>query len=193
MSDEQLPASSPRAKPISAKAQRFAEEYAWSEDLNATKAAVRAGYKEKSARKTASDLLRDPRVKARIAEHLKERSEQTRVKAALALEELAVVMRSSVDHFMVTPDGYLEAKAGAPEGAIRAISHMKRRHKQFVNSKGRLVDQFEVEFKLYDKNSAITNALKHLGLLKDVVETRDLTLEALILEAAQRGDGTPTD
>lgn len=177
-------------KPLSAKALRFVEEYAWSEDLNATKAAVRAGYKESSARKTASDLLADPRVKAAIAEQLAKRSEQTRVKAALALEELAIVMRSSVDHFMVTPDGYLEAKAGAPDGAIRAISQMKRRHKQFMNSRGNMVDQFEVEFRLYDKNSAITNALKHLGLLKDVVETRDLTLESLIMEAAQRGDSS---
>lgn len=177
-------------KELSAKAQRFAEEYAWSEDLNATKAAERAGYKGKTVRKTASDLLADPRVKAIILEHLTTRSEQTRVKAALALEELAVVMRSSVDHFMVTPDGYLEAKAGAPDGAIRAISKIKRRHKQFMNSRGNLVDQYEVEYSLYDKNSAITNALKHLGLLKDVVEHHDATLETLILEAAKRGDGS---
>lgn len=52
----------------------FADEYLV--DLNATKAAIRAGYSEKSARSKASQLLDDPEVQAYIEKKQKRLSEK---------------------------------------------------------------------------------------------------------------------
>lgn len=52
----------------------FADEYLV--DLNATKAAIRAGYSEKSARSKASQLLDDPEVQAYIEKRQKRLSDK---------------------------------------------------------------------------------------------------------------------
>lgn len=49
---------------MTAKQERFCEEYVV--DYNATQAAIRAGFKEKSARSQASELLTKPDILARV-------------------------------------------------------------------------------------------------------------------------------
>ena len=49
-------------KAITDKQKRFVRE--WLVDMNGTRAAIRAGYSEKSAAQTASRLMRDPAVRA---------------------------------------------------------------------------------------------------------------------------------
>ena len=65
---------------------RFVEEYL--KDLNATQAAIRAGYSKRSAEVTASKLLRNPKVAAAVAEAKAERSELTKIDAAWVLTRL---------------------------------------------------------------------------------------------------------
>lgn len=48
-------------KPITDKQKRFVRE--WLVDMNGTRAAIRAGYSEKSAAQTASRLMKDPAVR----------------------------------------------------------------------------------------------------------------------------------
>ena len=57
-------------KAIADKQKRFVRE--WLVDMNGTRAAVRAGYSEKSAAQTASRLMKDPAVRAYRDELLKE-------------------------------------------------------------------------------------------------------------------------
>jgi len=71
---------------LSAKQQRYAEEYA--KDFNATQAAIRAGYSPRSAESQALQLLRKPQVAAYLDELRKAQIERTgseadRIKAAL--------------------------------------------------------------------------------------------------------------
>ncbi|CCQ72407.1 terminase small subunit [Magnetospira sp. QH-2] len=52
---------------LSPKQQRFVEEYLL--DLNATQAAVRAGYSERTARQIGSENLSKPDIQQGIASH----------------------------------------------------------------------------------------------------------------------------
>lgn len=71
---------------INARHRRFAEEYLV--DLNATQAAIRAGYAPKSAEVTGSRLLSNPKVRDLIDQLQAERSERTNIKADDVLREL---------------------------------------------------------------------------------------------------------
>lgn len=55
-------------------------------DLNATKAAQRAGYSEKTAYSIGSELLKKPEILMRIKEAMDERSKQTMVDATFVVE-----------------------------------------------------------------------------------------------------------
>ncbi len=72
---------------LTAKQQRFVEEYLI--DLNATQAAIRAGYSPKTAYSIENELLNKPEIRARIDITLAERSKRTGVNADRVIQELA--------------------------------------------------------------------------------------------------------
>lgn len=72
---------------LTEKQKRFADEYLI--DLNATQAAIRAGYSPKSAEQQGSALLRNPKVRAYIDERMAELSRRTGVTQERIIRELA--------------------------------------------------------------------------------------------------------
>lgn len=66
--------------------QRFVDEYLI--DLNATQAAIRAGYSEGSARQMGAENLSKPYIQAAIAQAQKDRAERTGITAERALSEV---------------------------------------------------------------------------------------------------------
>ncbi|OEZ02309.1 MULTISPECIES: terminase small subunit [Stenotrophomonas] len=56
--------TSVRAAPLTAKQQRFVQEYL--KDQNGTQAAIRSGYSEKTAKQQGSRLLTEPRIQAAV-------------------------------------------------------------------------------------------------------------------------------
>lgn len=66
---------------------RFVEEYLL--DMNATQAAIRAGYSEKTAMEQGHQLLQNTSVAPHIAAALAERSERTKINADWMLTRLA--------------------------------------------------------------------------------------------------------
>lgn len=71
---------------LTAKQQRFVEEYPI--DLNATQAAIRAGYSAKTAHATGHENLRKPEIAKAISDLKAERSAQTGINARWVLERL---------------------------------------------------------------------------------------------------------
>ncbi|QDC37085.1 terminase small subunit [Sphingobium fuliginis] len=69
------------------KQQRFVEEYLI--DLNATQAAIRAGYSARTANEQGARLLANVSVRSAIADAKTKRSEETQVNAAWLLARLA--------------------------------------------------------------------------------------------------------
>ena len=83
------PAPSPAQKPLTPKQQRFVEEYLV--DLNATQAAIRAGYSEKTARVTGGENLLKPAVAAAITEQRNALAERTGLSAEYVVNGLQEV------------------------------------------------------------------------------------------------------
>ena len=94
------------------KQKRFADEYL--KDLNATQAAIRAGYSLKTAKQIGQRMLTNVDLKAYIDEQLDKAHEETIADAKEVMGYLTSVMRgqSEADVVVVegTGDGYSEAK-----------------------------------------------------------------------------------
>lgn len=73
---------------------RFCEEYLI--DLNATQAAIRAGYSEKTANEQGARLLANVSVQEKIAELKAERAKRTEITQDSVIQELAAVARAEV-------------------------------------------------------------------------------------------------
>lgn len=72
---------------LTGKQKRFVEEYLC--DLNATQAAIRAGYSVKRAEFTGSDLVRNRKVAAAIQAEMDKRSVRTEITADRVLREIS--------------------------------------------------------------------------------------------------------
>ncbi|HDS6402387.1 TPA: terminase small subunit [Morganella morganii subsp. morganii] len=76
------------------KQEMFCREYLI--DLNATQAAIRAGYSEKTANRTASENLSKPDIQIRISELMKERSDRLQIDADYVLNRLVEIDQMDV-------------------------------------------------------------------------------------------------
>lgn len=77
------------------KQQRFVDEYLI--DLNATQAAIRAGYSEKTAQQIGTENLSKPLVRAAIDEAIAKRSQETKIDADWLLKRLAAEAEADVN------------------------------------------------------------------------------------------------
>lgn len=73
---------------------RFVEEYL--KDLNATQAAIRAGYSAKTASSQGERLLRNAEVARAVAERMQARSEKTQIDAGYVLSRLVEIDQMDV-------------------------------------------------------------------------------------------------
>lgn len=87
----------PKTK-LTDKYERFAEEYII--DLNATQAAIRAGYSEKTARSQGQRLLTIPAIQDRIQELKIERAKRTAVTADMVVDQLAKIAFADIKDFL---------------------------------------------------------------------------------------------
>jgi phage terminase small subunit len=84
---------------LTAKQQRFVDEYLV--DLNATQAAIRAGYSKKTARQIAKENLTKPYIKAYIDQQLKKLEDERIAEAKEVLQYLTAVMRGETEEEIV--------------------------------------------------------------------------------------------
>lgn len=102
---------------LTAKQERFVAEYLI--DLNATQAAIRAGYSERTANEQGSRLLANVSVRSEIVERQKQRAEMTDATAAQVLREIQrLAMFDPAD--LTDIKGPADIKA-LPEDVRRAI------------------------------------------------------------------------
>lgn len=155
------------AAKLNAKQAMFVKEYLV--DLNATQAAIRAGYSPKTAASQASDLLRNPKVSAAVQQGVAERQQRVEVKADTVLRELLRI--ATVDLGAAYDDqGNLLPVKEMPEDVRRAISGIK----VFEEFDGFGQDRVKVgevrEVKFWDKPRSLELLGKHLRLFVEQVE-----------------------
>jgi phage terminase small subunit len=147
--------------PLRPRQKRFVEEYLV--DLNATQAAIRAGYSKKHAGDQGYDLLRRANVVAAVQLALAERSRRTAITADKVLVELARIafadLRDCVD-WDDTGATLKESKELTTDTA-RAVAEV-------TVTRGKSGEKIRV--KLHDKMAALTALARHLGLFKDRIE-----------------------
>lgn len=142
------------------KQQRFVEEYMV--DLNATQAAIRAGYSRDTAAEIGFENLRKPQISEAIQKSKKELSEQTGVSAQRIIEEYAKIAFSDVRNIL-TVDGGLKDSSEWDDDAAGAVSSIKSF--EVTSAEGEILGTNR-EVKLYDKLRALEALGKHIGLFE---------------------------
>lgn len=155
---------------LNAKQARFVEEYLI--DLNATQAAIRAGYSEKTAKSQGQRLLTNVDVAAAISKAQEKRSVRTGITQDRVLAELAKIGFSDIRKAVrwgrnpgdttsenADPNGLgiypvslipSEEMDDATAGAVSEVS----------------LTQTGVKIKMHDKRAALVDIGKHLGMFK---------------------------
>ena len=148
---------------LTPKQARFVAEYLV--DLNATQAAVRAGYSQRTAESIGRQLLRKTTVSEALSAAQAKRAAKTEITAERVVEALArIAFADPRSVFAWGPDGVTlrdSAELTADEAA--AISEV---------SESRTESGGCLKAKLHDKVKALDLLGKHLGLFVDRVEAK---------------------
>ena len=145
---------------LTKKQQCFVEEYLI--DLNATQAAIRAGYSTKSAKDIGAQNLAKLNIRARVDEMLAERSRRTGVNADRVVRELARL--AFINASDVIDMQSATVRDDAEEDDTAAIQSVK------VKTITGDVESVEREIKLADKVKALELLGKHLGMYTDKLQ-----------------------
>lgn len=151
------------------KQEKFVLEYLV--DLNATQAAIRAGYSKDTARQMGSENLSKPDIADAIAERRKAQAEKLDLSADRVLRELSLIGFANMqDYVRVTSDGdpFVDLSQLTRDQAA-AIGEVTV--EDFVTGRGDDArDVRRVKFKLSDKRAALVDLGRHLKLFTDKVE-----------------------
>lgn len=146
---------------LTQKQKLFIDEYLI--DLNATQAAIRAGYSPNNADKIGSELLGKTRVSDAIKTAMAERSKRTGINQDRILMELAKIALVNPENVVNFDEATIREDA-LPED-LAAVASVKV--KRFPTKDG---EGIEREIKFYDKTKALDLAGRHLGMFKDKLE-----------------------
>lgn len=137
------------------KQEMFCKEYLI--DLNATQAAIRAGYSKKTAKDIACENLAKPNIQNRITELKEERSKRIEIDSDGVLKELKNWAEGDyTDLMMLTAK---QIKELAPE-IRRLITGFKRTTRRIP---GTDEEEIQIEIKFIDKIKAMEMISKHIG------------------------------
>ena len=152
---------------------RFVVEYL--RDLNATKAAVRAGFSPRSAGKIGPRLVGESRIAAVIAARQARRAKRADLTAETTLEEIRRLMTSDIGNYL-DEDGKPVNIRNLPEDMLAAIERVR------FDENGNIR-----EIKLWSKTQAIHMAATHLRILAELREKRtDLEERIRAMTVAER-------
>lgn len=153
------------------KQRRFVDEYLI--DLNATQAAIRAGYSKKTANEQGARLLANVSVMLVVQEAMKARENRTHITQDRVLQELARIAFFDIrrlyndDGTLKRPD-QLDDEAAAVLAGVDVVEQTAHEADEDGNMKA--VPLLTKKAKVFDKTAALTLAMRHLGMLKDKVE-----------------------
>ena len=148
------------SQPLSLLQQRFCDEYLI--DLNATQAAIRAGYTEKSAAK--GGLLTNPRVQQHIRQRQYELRQTLHIDQETVLQELAAIAFADPAYFY-NLDGTLKPVTDLDPNIRAAMAGIDIKNQYTQNeSKGVKKVRENIHIRLHSKIAALDKLMRHLGL-----------------------------
>jgi phage terminase small subunit len=145
---------------------------------NATAAAIEAGYSEKTAHVIASNLLRNIKVKSKIAEETASRA----MPAEEVIWRLSEQARADIGDLM-DEDGFIDLAKAKRSKMTRHI----RKIRQVQTTDGEMLNN-AIELEIHDAQKALITLAKHYGLLIDRVQVSSGDVEDQIMAAVKRGE-----
>ena len=136
---------------------RFIEEYLI--DLNATQAAIRAGYSPNTAQEIGSENLSKLIIKTEIDKAIAERSRRTGITQDRVLRELAKIAFVNPNDVINFGDATVKMTSAEDLATIASV-----KVKTSMTKKGEIQER---EVKLYDKLRALDLLGKHLGMFSE--------------------------
>ena len=120
--------------------EQFVAEYLV--DLNATQAAIRAGYSEKTARQQGARLLSNVYIQAAIAQARQEQQQRTQVTADSVVKEAALIAFADARELVQHVVGSCRHCHGEGFKWQRTVSEMNHDREQWIN-KGKELSEFD--------------------------------------------------
>jgi phage terminase small subunit len=191
--------------------QRFVGEYI--KDLNATQAAIRAGYSARSANELGTRLLAKPHVRAAVEAAKRQRADRVKVQADDVVRELMLLATADVSQAF-DEQGRLKPLKDIPEQVRRSICVLEAKIESGGargTAGGAKAYSGQVATLRWDKMRAIELLGKHLRLFNEGPEPSgdtegenmseeeiDARIRAIVDRAAEReraggGDAAPLD
>lgn len=155
---------------LTSKQQRFVDEYLI--DLNATQAAIRAGYSEKTAAAIGAENLTKPAVAEQIAERQAAIAAKLEVNQERIVAELAKIGFGDI-RSLFDDSGRLKRIEMLDEASAATLSSVEVTTRRVAGS-DRDDPEYEdvTKIRLWDKRAALVDLGKHLGMF---VEKRELS------------------
>ena len=157
---------------LTEKQARFVAEYLV--DMNATEAAKRAGYSEKTAYSIGFENLRKPEIQEAVQVAMADRAKRTEITQDMVIRELAKVAFSNGTDFariISTPSvTTVVGENGEIQQVIRPIQHVELVDTEKISPDKRAAiasikeGKFGIEVKGYDKIKALELLGQHLGM-----------------------------
>jgi len=144
---------------------RFVDEYLV--DSNATQAAIRAGYSEKTANPMAARLLANVSIEREIEAKRKRLQIKTEVKSEQVIQEYArIAFSNTSDYLTYDEDGvYLIPSSKLSKAHTAAIKGIRFKRTSSYDKDGECLKVFDnVELLFHDKIAALAALAKHLGI-----------------------------
>lgn len=153
---------------LSDKHQNFVREYLI--DLNATKAALRAGYSQKTAYSQGQRLLKNAEIKTAIDSAIVKRSEENNITASMVLKELARIAFSDLTQTLESNsngEGFSVVNLKElPENVRRCIKTIEQ--KPITTKEDGYIGNAVTKISFYDKMKALDLIGRHLGMWSDM-------------------------
>lgn len=168
------------------KQEQFCQQYLI--DLNATQAAIRAGYSEKTARQIAEQNMSKLYIQKRIIELKSRREKRTNITQDRVLQELAIIGFAKVTDFLRVVESSVEEPKDYPiedddgendESGLPKVTETKFfRGVEILETAKMPAEAIAaiasikqgrsgIELKLHDKVRALELLARHLGMLND--------------------------
>lgn len=144
------------------KQERFCKEYII--DLNATQAAIRAGYSKKTAGQIGERLLKNVEIQKFVSELQKKREERTEITGDMVVRELAKIGFANVQDFLtggnsINDISEIDQDKAAAIGSIETTTTVR----------GKGEDQYTertTKIKIWDKTKALEQLGRHTGIFE---------------------------
>jgi phage terminase small subunit len=182
----------PRSVALSDKQSAFVREYLV--DLNATRAAIRAGYSEATAKQQGSRLLTNADVQAAVQEALESRADRTGITQDRIVAELAAIAFADLTDFATWSEDSVSLieSADLDPDKVKALKEIVATTTTFETENG-TSQTIRMNVKQHDKLKALELLGRHLGMFKRDVDVNvqvGITIGRLheLASSAEAGD-----